>query len=253
MKVTLQAAPLRDALQPISEIINEALFIRRETELVITGLTPDRTASVTATVAIDDEPESAQEGAVGTQIQTLSSFLEILEASDPTTVTGPPVTERVTVETTDSQYRCYPYAEASVRTRDDSDDTPEHRVEAIFPMDSTPLARSLRAANLCGNALTIETRHDDPVVCFSAVGDVDSMEHWVSEPQLNAYDAGVCSVSYDINRLLTMYEAVKSRAAWFSLAIDAANTLVFETTHRAYPITTELRLNPPIDLNESTD
>lgn len=245
MRVTLPVGTLRDAIIPLATVVNEALFISRPNELVVSGLTPDRVANITVTIAVDDglSASSEHEESIGVNLVTLPSFLKLPPGRDTVTLSGPPETDRVTVTTHDTQYRCYPFSEASVRYRDESDHTPKTRVKAVFPPASTPLDRSFTATDLCSDTLTIETRHDDPVVRFSAVGDTDRMQHPVSLSHLDAYEAGSCCVSYDLDRVLTLYDAVKSRAARFSIAVDVKSRLVFTTSHSERPITTKLRLS----------
>jgi proliferating cell nuclear antigen len=246
MRVTLPVGTLRDAVVPLAKVVNEAMFIYRPNEFVVSATTPDRVASMEVTIALAGETatSSIKETSIGASLTTLPSFLNILPRSDKVTLTGPPETDRVTVATNDSRYQSYPFLKESVRFRDVSEDTPENCVKAVFPSASAPLDRSLTAADLCSDSVTIETRCDDPVVRFSAVGDNDRMQHPVPLSHLDAFDAESCCVSYSLNRVLTMYDAVKSRAAQFSIAVDLASELVFTTSHSTRPITTELRLRP---------
>lgn len=254
MKVTLPVATLREAIEPVAALTNEALLIRRENELVVTGLTPDRTANITVMIGIDDDNwNPSHETEVGVKLVPLTPISKVLSTSTEVTVTGSSETDWITVTTDTMQYWTGPLDKSSVRHRDAAESTPTQRVEAVFPSGSTPLDRSLRAADLCGDTLTIETGPEDPAVRFSAAGDLDSMECSVEQSHLDAYTAGVCCVSYDLQFLLGFYRTVKSSADHFSLAIDATSTLVFTTPHDERPITTELRLSSLDDTNQSAE
>lgn len=246
MHARLPAESLRDALAPVKALVNEAVLHPTRDELTLHALDPSKTASVTVTLPSSAfDTYTSNDTTLGINVQRPTELLWYFSPSGPLTITTPPSTDRFQLETeeTGSSYSTPSLDPSTVLQRDQPTTNRELATVFSIPSNSTLFERSLTAADLCTETISIRTRQSTPELILTAAGDNDEMCAEFTRNDLPAYYGSTTSESYPLDKLTSMYEVLHGRTERLHVAINTDGTLFLNATHTATGTTTRYVLS----------
>lgn len=241
MQGRLPAETLRDALAPVDALVNEAVLYPTGDELVFHALHSSKDASVTVTLpSTAFDTYTSKDTTLAINVQRPTGVLSYFSPTGTLTITTPPHNDRFQLEMgkSDSTYTTPPIDPSTVSQR--AQPTTDHRPAAAFSIsnDSALPRQSLTAADLCTQSITIQTRQSPPELTLAAAGDDDAMYAEFARDDLSAYYGATTSETYDLNKLTSMYDALRGRTEHLHAAIDTDGNLLLTATHTETDTTT---------------
>lgn len=172
-KATIEADVLRDALGPISALVDECKWRLGESGLSITAVDAanvgmcDLTLSKRAFDQFD-----ADEGVLGIPLERVEEVLGMADGDDLVAMELDAETRKLHIDIDGLEYTLALIDPDSIRKEPD---IPELDLPGTYVFESSELDRAVRAADLCSDHVEIEGVADAELV-FAAQGDTDDVE-----------------------------------------------------------------------------